>query len=39
MPAELDDRDFWQLVVDLSEPDGHFEDENYVSNAIRHIRN
>ena len=34
LPAELSDKDFWQLIVDVSEPDGHFEDENFVSNEI-----
>jgi hypothetical protein len=32
LPAELSDKNFWQLIVDLSEPDGYFEDENFVSN-------
>jgi hypothetical protein len=31
-PAELDDRAFWKLMGELSEPDGFFTDENYVSN-------
>src|SRR5688500_267112 len=38
LPAELSDKDFWQLVVDVSEPDGHFEDENFVSNELGYPR-
>ena len=38
LPAELSDLDFWQLIVDISEPDGHFEDENFVSNEIGYHR-
>ena len=34
LPAELSDTDFWLLIVDLSEPDGHFEDENFLSNEL-----
>jgi hypothetical protein len=34
LPAELDDATFWSLIVDLSEPDGPFADENYVSNEL-----
>jgi hypothetical protein len=34
VPAQLTDIEFWQLVSDLSEPDGFFEDENYVSNEL-----
>lgn len=33
-PAELDDGAFWNLIVELSEPDGFFSDENYVSNEL-----
>jgi len=32
LPDPLDDREFWRLVTELSEPDGFFEDENYLSN-------
>ena len=38
VPAELDDKAFWRLVSDLSEPDGYFEDENYVSNELGYER-
>ena len=38
LPAELSDKDFWQLIVDVSEPDGHFEDENFVSNETGYQR-
>ncbi len=34
LPSQLDDAAFWRLVSDLSEPDGFFEDENYVSNEL-----
>src|SRR5687767_6078565 len=37
-PDELDDSEFWRLVVNLSEPDGYFEDENYVSNELGYQR-
>ena len=36
--SELTDREFWRLVSDLSEPDGFFEDENYVSNELGYQR-
>ena len=38
LPADLDDRAFWTLMNDLSEPDGVFEDENYVSNELGYER-
>src|SRR5688572_15893741 len=38
LPAELSDKDFWQLIVDISESDGHFEDENFVSNEMGYQR-
>jgi len=38
LPARLDDRAFWQLVSELSEPGGFFEDENYVSNELGYQR-
>ena len=38
LPSELDDSGFWRLVTDLSEPDGYFEDENYVSNELGYQR-
>src|SRR5689334_1291252 len=33
-PQPLDDRAFWDLIVSLSEPDGFYSDENYVSNEL-----
>ena len=38
IPAGLTDREFWQLIVSASEPDGAFEDENYVSNELGYER-
>jgi hypothetical protein len=38
LPAQLDDDEFWQLIERLSEPDGFFEDENYVSNELGYER-
>ena len=38
LPAELSDKDFWQLIVAVSESDGHFEDENFVSNELGYQR-
>ncbi len=32
LPAKLGDSEFWQLISDLSEPNGHFQYENFVSN-------
>ena len=32
LPARLDDRAFWHLVSDFSEPDGFFRSDNLVSN-------
>jgi len=32
LPSSLDDRTFWNLVVDSSEPDGFFRSDNLVSN-------
>src|SRR5262245_19931991 len=31
-PARISDADFWQLITDLSEPNGRFQYENFVSN-------
>jgi hypothetical protein len=33
-PARLDDAAFWSLFVELSEPDGFYADNNYVSNEL-----
>lgn len=38
LPAMLEDGEFWDLFSELSEPDGHFEDENYVSNELGYQR-
>jgi hypothetical protein len=32
LPRQLSDRDFWKLIADMSEPDGFFQYENFVSN-------
>jgi hypothetical protein len=32
LPTELNDRVFWQMVTDFSEPDGLFRSDNFVSN-------
>jgi len=32
LPRELSDDAFWQMIVDLSEPDGLFRSDNFVSN-------
>lgn len=34
LPSQLDDQEFWRLMTALSENDGSFEDENYVSNEL-----
>src|SRR5262245_61756538 len=38
VPARLSDELFWKLVVDLSEPDGSFRFDNFVSNEITYQR-
>jgi hypothetical protein len=38
IPEALEDREFRRLTGELSEPDGFFEDENYVSNEVDHHR-
>jgi hypothetical protein len=32
LPAGLTDREFWQMIVDSSEPDGYFRSDNFLSN-------
>src|SRR5262245_34702018 len=32
LPAQLNDKEFWQLSSSLSEPDGFFHSDNFVSN-------
>ncbi len=34
LPARLSDTDFWQLINDISEPDGNFRSDNLLSNEI-----
>jgi hypothetical protein len=34
LPAELSDEVFWKMVVDMSEPDGSFQFENFLSNEL-----
>jgi len=34
LPAEVSDEAFWKMVVDLSEPDGSFQFENFLSNEL-----
>ncbi len=34
VPAELSDREFWQLIADFSEPDGFFRSDNLLSNEV-----
>jgi len=32
LPSQLSDADFWQLIADISEPNGYFRFENFLSN-------
>jgi hypothetical protein len=32
LPRQFSDRDFWKLITDMSEPNGFFQYENFVSN-------
>ena len=34
LPSKLSDAEFWSLIMDLSEPDGEFPFDNFVSNEI-----
>jgi hypothetical protein len=34
LPSKIGDAEFWQLIVDLSEPDGEFPFDNFVSNEV-----
>jgi hypothetical protein len=34
IPSSLSDRDFWQLVNDVSEPGGYFRSDNFLSNEM-----
>ena len=38
IPSQLTDQEFWGLVTSLSEDDGAFEDENYLSNELGYER-
>jgi hypothetical protein len=34
LPSQLSDKDFWQLVNDVSEPGGYFRSDNFLSNEM-----
>ena len=34
IPSQLTDREFWQLVTDVSEPGGYFRSDNFLSNEM-----
>ena len=34
LPGEIPDESFWKMVVDMSEPDGSFQFENFLSNEL-----
>src|SRR3954465_3044809 len=34
LPAQLSDREFWQLATDVSEPGGFFRSDNFLSNEM-----
>jgi len=36
LPSEISDKDFWRMIVDLSERGGDFSNENFVSNEIQY---
>jgi hypothetical protein len=36
LPAEISDKDFWRMIVDLSEPGGTYAYENFVSNELQY---
>jgi hypothetical protein len=35
LPSEITDKDFWRMIVDLSEPGGTYPYENFVSNELQ----
>jgi hypothetical protein len=35
LPSEISDKDFWQMIVELSEPGGTYPYENFVSNELQ----
>jgi len=36
LPAEINDKDFWNMIVDMSEPGGTYPYENFVSNEAQY---
>ena len=36
LPSEISDKDFWRMIVDLSERGGGFSNENFVSNELQY---
>jgi hypothetical protein len=34
IPSRLSDKDFWQFIVDVSEPGGYFRSDNFLSNEM-----
>ena len=36
LPSEISDRDFWRMIVDLSEPGGTYPYQNFVSNELQY---
>lgn len=36
LPSEISDKDFWQMIVNLSEPGGTYPYENFVSNELQY---
>src|SRR6185369_9540741 len=36
LPAEISDKDFWKMIVDMSEPGGSYPYENFVSNEAQY---
>src|SRR5262245_50219352 len=36
LPTEISDKDFWRMIVDLSEPGGTYPYENFVSNELQY---
>jgi len=36
LPSEISDRDFWRMIVDLSEPGGTYPYENFISNELEY---
>jgi hypothetical protein len=36
LPSEISDKDFWRMIVDMSEPGGTYPYENFVSNELEY---